>query len=118
MTNTNRKVNSDQDNDGRDSECAQAAEAEAPRSADVGGGALSVAGDNWAVEYKEGVGNHVLATRDIEPNEVNNEQMRERLMCDLCDILMSILQVILTDCPAVLGPNYETEAVCLECLSR
>ena len=31
---------------------------------------------------------------------------------------MSSVQVILTDCPAVLGPNYETEAVCLECLSR
>lgn len=34
------------------------------------------------------------------------------------DILLCIVQVILTDCPAVLGPNYETEAVCLECLSR
>ena len=28
------------------------------------------------------------------------------------------LQIILEDLPAVLGPNYETEAVCLECLSR
>ena len=28
------------------------------------------------------------------------------------------LKIILEDTPAVLGPNYETEAVCLECLSR
>ena len=27
-------------------------------------------------------------------------------------------QIILEDYPAALGPNYETEAVCLECLSR
>lgn len=74
MTNTNRKVNSDQDNDERDSECAQAAEAKVPTC--VGGRALSVAGDNWVVEYREGVGNHVMATRDIQPNEVNNEQKR------------------------------------------
>ena len=73
MTNSNRKANSesDQDKDERKggSESPPAEEAEAP--------SVAVAGDNWAVEYKEGVGNHVLATRDIEPNEVNNEQMRE-----------------------------------------
>ena len=43
------------------------------------------------------------------------EEKRKRVMRD---ILMCNVQVILTDCPAVLGPNYETEAVCLECLSR
>jgi len=41
------------------------------------------------------VGRCVLASRDIKASEV-----------------------ILEDTPAVLGPNYETEAVCLECLSR
>jgi len=47
------------------------------------------------VMYKDGVGNYVVASRDIKANEI-----------------------ILEDTPAVLGPNYETEAVCLECLSR
>ena len=77
MTNTNRKASgeSDHENNKRESECHQASEAEAPKCAEAGspGLAVSVAGDNWAVEYKEGVGNHVLATRDIQPNEVNNE---------------------------------------------
>eukprot|EP00092_Neocalanus_flemingeri_P013253 GFUD01014283.1.p1 GENE.GFUD01014283.1~~GFUD01014283.1.p1 ORF type:complete len:522 (+),score=161.87 GFUD01014283.1:236-1801(+) len=49
----------------------------------------------FTVLYKEGVGRYVVATRDIKASEV-----------------------ILEDHPAVLGPNYETEAVCLECLSR
>ena len=30
----------------------------------------------------------------------------------------NIFQLILEDWPAVVGPNYETEAVCLECLGR
>jgi len=49
----------------------------------------------FTVLYKEGVGRYVVASRDIKASEV-----------------------ILEDTPAVLGPNYETEAVCLECLSR
>ena len=78
MTNTNRKASgeSDQENNERESECPQSSEdGEAPKCAEAGSSGLrvSVAGDNWAVEYKEGVGNHVLATRDIQPNEVNNE---------------------------------------------
>jgi len=49
----------------------------------------------FVVTSREGVGRCVLASRDIKASEV-----------------------ILEDTPAVLGPNYETEAVCLECLSR
>lgn len=49
----------------------------------------------FTVMYKEGVGRYVVASRDIKASEI-----------------------ILCDTPAVLGPNYETEAVCLECLSR
>jgi len=49
----------------------------------------------FTVLYQEGVGRYVVASRDIKANEV-----------------------ILEDTPAVLGPNYETEAVCLECLGR
>ena len=75
MTNTNRKASGevDQENNDRESECPQGSEAEAPKCVGSPGLRVSVAGDNWAVEYKEGVGNHVLATRDIQPNEVNNE---------------------------------------------
>lgn len=77
MTNTNRKASGegDNENNARERECPQPPEAEAPKCPEVGAPGLrvSVAGDNWAVEYKEGVGNHVLATRDIQPNEVNNE---------------------------------------------
>lgn len=89
MTNTTRKASSESDQ----AKDERKGESESPPAEEAG--APSVAGDNWAVEYKEGVGNHVMATRDIEPNEV-----------------------IIIDRPAVLGPNYETEAVCLECLSR
>jgi len=49
----------------------------------------------FIVLYKEGVGRYVVASRDIKASEV-----------------------ILEDTPAALGPNYETEALCLECLSR
>ena len=89
MTNTNRKASgeSDQGSNERESECPQASEAESPKCSEVGAPGLrvSVGGDNWAVEYKEEVGNHVLATRDIEPNEVNNNfGKRVTSSCPVC----------------------------------
>ena len=113
MTNTNRKANSESDKNKEEqkgeSESPAAEETEALKSSP----SPSVAGDNWAVEYKEGVGNHVIATRDIEPNEVR------KLGQDISlENVSYLVQVIIIDRPAVLGPNYETEAVCLECLSR
>lgn len=47
----------------------------------------------FRIQYKEGVGRYIVATRDISP-----------------------LEVILEDDPAVFGPNHDTEPVCLECL--
>jgi len=47
----------------------------------------------FRVIWKEGVGRCVIATKDIQP-----------------------LQLILQDKPVVLGPNYETQAVCVQCL--
>jgi len=49
----------------------------------------------FTIESRPGKGNVVVATRDIRPSEV-----------------------VLHDDAAVVGPNYETEAVCLECLGR
>jgi len=49
----------------------------------------------FTVKVAEGVGRYVVATRDI-----------------------AAMEVILEDTPDCLGPNYETEAVCLECLGR
>jgi len=49
----------------------------------------------FTVRVQEGLGRYVVATRDI-----------------------AAMEVILEDTPAVLGPNYETEAVCVECLGR
>lgn len=49
----------------------------------------------FTVKVVEGLGRYVVATRDI-----------------------AAMEIILEDTPAVLGPNYETEAVCLECLNR
>ena len=73
MTNTNRKANSESDQDKEERKCESespaAEETEALKSAPSV--SVSLAGDNWAVEYREGVGNHVMATRDIEPNEVS-----------------------------------------------
>ena len=67
MTNTTRKASSESDQ----AKDEQKGESESPPAEEDG--APSVAGDNWAVEYKEGVGNHVMATRDIEPNEVSRQ---------------------------------------------
>ena len=55
---------SDQNNKGTSKETAEAIENTGPLN-------VNVSGENWIVEYKEGVGNHVVATRDIKPNEVD-----------------------------------------------
>lgn len=49
----------------------------------------------YTVRVAEGVGRYVVATRDIRAGEM-----------------------ILEDRPAVLGPCFDTEAVCVECLGR
>merc|ERR1719180_546736 len=49
----------------------------------------------FPVRVGEGVGRYVVATRDIKAG-----------------------QVILEDRPACLGPCFDTEAVCVECLGR
>ena len=57
----------------------------------------------------------VVATRDIRPSEVHRVAAVTGKDVDVSD---DYLQVVLHDDAAVVGPNYETEAVCLECLGR
>ena len=34
------------------------------------------------------------------------------------DLSTRILQIILEDRPAIIGPNFDTEAICVECMGR
>ena len=70
----------------------------------------------FTIESRPGKGNVVVATRDIRPSEVECcSHWKVGKVVDVSDVY---LQVVLHDDAAVVGPNYETEAVCLECLGR
>lgn len=49
----------------------------------------------FTVKVADGVGRYVIATRDIAASEI-----------------------ILEDIPAIIGPNFDTEAICVECMGR